>query len=260
MKRTKLSAAWISLFKSSTSEQKTREEIHHRVIRKQLEKQILFDEVLNIRSRVPPDFSGPSSVTAVCLFGIGMIFLTFAIFCTSLLHLVSSARTPKFRNRKALSVEYFENCENQVYPIMYLGWSFLRNGSTSFINGEEVVSKDTSEPITALFRIHKCRDKNVETCEYYNTWKWESLCTVIRLVPFLKGYLELHTPPLTCPFKKGHYYLRNARFDAFTLTELLASGSAKQLMWKFRAMIVERNQTTACVDFALRVANIRVKL
>ncbi|CAH0380756.1 unnamed protein product [Bemisia tabaci] len=175
--------------------------------------------------------------------------------------LVFSAGNPLFQNRKVLSVLHFDNCVGEEYPFKFVKWSFIRNRTTIIINGEEIITRNIDEPLTIFYRIEKCNDKaNPDTCEYYNTWRWDNLCTMMKVLPFISTTRNLHTPPLSCPFRKGHYYVRNAKFDTFSLLQFLQTvGNNNRAMWKFRMEIYEKDQIVCCLDFSIQVVNFRTK-
>nr|XP_018909586.1 PREDICTED: uncharacterized protein LOC109038830 [Bemisia tabaci] len=163
------------------------------------------------------------------------------------------------RLRKNIVVDYFENCEQKIYAFSPY-FKFSRNGSFTIINGEEIISKDFSinYPVSVQFVIEKCSDKsNPDTCEYYTTWKFDDFCA-LRLMPFFPAFLEAHSPPLTCPFKKGRYVIKDARIDP-GLVAPFWGGASNQVLWKQRILLKEKNQLIGCLNLGFRIVDMRIR-
>nr|XP_018909600.1 PREDICTED: uncharacterized protein LOC109038836 [Bemisia tabaci] len=160
--------------------------------------------------------------------------------------------------RKALTVDYFENCEQKVYPVR-TNFSFARNGSLIIINGEEIIERDSKDIISILFRIEKCKDKsNPDTCEYYTTWKFDNFCG-LKVMPFYSLVMEAHTPPMTCPLKKGRYAVKDAKIESGLVAQFLGRGESSRVLWKYHIVMRENNQPITCINLGFRIVDVRIR-
>ncbi|CAH0762066.1 unnamed protein product [Bemisia tabaci] len=134
------------------------------------------------------------------------LFFSAAVFISYLNLFLPAVLTATNQARSTVVVveDPLVNCEDRDYVLAFGPMTITRAGKFLIINGRITVHRDLQNPMSFQIRIEKCRDKgNLNSCEYYSTWKWDDICIPFKILPFMEGFYKAHVPYTShCPYKK----------------------------------------------------------
>nr|XP_018898331.1 PREDICTED: uncharacterized protein LOC109031331 [Bemisia tabaci] len=188
-------------------------------------------------------------------------FFSAAVFISYLNLFLPAVLTATNQARSTVVVveDSVTNCDDRDYVLTYGPMTVTRAGKFLIVNGRVTVQRDLQNPISFQIRIEKCRDKgNLNSCEYYSTWKWDDVCIPLKILPFMEGFWKAHEPFPNCPYKKNVYELRNFRIPSDAVTAVLPNSEGHPL-YTVRILSKEQKEIVSCIRTSIRFATVRKK-
>ncbi|XP_035905694.1 uncharacterized protein LOC118509334 [Anopheles stephensi] len=106
------------------------------------------------------------------------------------------------------------------------------------------VTQEIEPPVHLQLSVKRCNLQK-EACETYEHISMEDICSKIESNPILHKYMDIFTPALSCPLKKGRYVAEKSELKLQMLEMFPIENAFWQMEFRF---LNKHNQTMQC-DF-----------
>ncbi|XP_052867719.1 uncharacterized protein LOC128273729 [Anopheles cruzii] len=108
------------------------------------------------------------------------------------------------------------------------------------------VEREIDPPVHLQLVVKRCNLQSHDGCETYERVSLEDICSKIDSNTILQKYMEIFTPPLSCPLKKGRYVAEQSELKLRILEMFPIENAFWQMEFYF---LDKRNETMQC-DYA----------
>ncbi|XP_058126164.1 uncharacterized protein LOC131281337 [Anopheles ziemanni] len=106
------------------------------------------------------------------------------------------------------------------------------------------VERELEPPVHLNLSVKRCTLQK-EECESYERISMEDICAKVTSNPILHKYMDIFTPPLSCPLKKGHYVAEKSELKL----QMLEMFPIENAFWQMEFRFLDRHNHTMQCDF-----------
>uniref|UniRef100_A0A182PZK7 MD-2-related lipid-recognition domain-containing protein n=1 Tax=Anopheles farauti TaxID=69004 RepID=A0A182PZK7_9DIPT len=148
-------------------------------------------------------------------------------------------------NAKFYNVVTYDNCKHMENSAARLSMVKVFGKPDAIeLSATLDVVREIEPPVHLQLYVKRCNLQK-EACETYEHISMEDVCSKIESNPILHKYMDIFTPPLSCPLKKGRYVAEKSELKLQMLQMFPIENAFWQMEFRF---LDKHNQTMQC-DF-----------
>nr|XP_022900808.1 uncharacterized protein LOC111413903 [Onthophagus taurus]XP_022900809.1 uncharacterized protein LOC111413904 [Onthophagus taurus] len=166
-----------------------------------------------------------------------------------LFSLIITMETLNLFRKKVVKLDKLQNCQKYPNAPIKFTENHLQKQKKIYVLSTKIVVKQTiPADLKVDLTLTRCNTKDSpDTCENYQKITIKKMCDLIpaKNKPWTP-FMDIMTPQMSCPIKKGIYIVKNATFDGDAFSTLPIDG----YYWKVEANVKEgvHKSTVLCLN------------